>query len=102
MPPCRTRWPRRPRWPRTSPPPSTWCWDGAMAADLAPRVLAVRLDSVGDVLLTGPALRAVAAGSRRLDLLVSPGGAEAARLLPGVDDVIVFDAPWTGHPPPAV
>ena len=73
-----------------------------MAADLAPRVLAVRLDSVGDVLLTGPALRAVAAGSRRLDLLVSPGGAEAARLLPGLDDVIVFDAPWTGHPPPAV
>ena len=73
-----------------------------MSADLAPKVLAVRLDSVGDVLLTGPALRAVAAGSSRLDLLVSPGAVDAARLLPGVDDVIVFDAPWTGHPPPAV
>ncbi|WP_127783595.1 glycosyltransferase family 9 protein [Rhodococcus sp. X156] len=66
------------------------------------RVLAVRLDSDGDVLLTGPALRALAAGAQRLDVLVSPAGAAAARLLPGVDDVLVFDAPWTGYRPPAV
>lgn len=67
-----------------------------------PRTLAVRLDSDGDVLLTGPALRALAAGSRRLDLLVSPSGRAAADLLPGVDEVLELDAPWSGHPSPAV
>jgi ADP-heptose:LPS heptosyltransferase len=64
------------------------------------RTLAVRLDSDGDVLLTGPALRALACGSTRLDLLVSPAGEQAARLLPGPHEVIVFDAPWTGYRPP--
>jgi ADP-heptose:LPS heptosyltransferase len=64
------------------------------------RVLAVRLDSDGDVLLTGPALRALRRGSERLDLLVSPAGAAAAQLLPDVDDVLVFDAPWSGFRPP--
>jgi heptosyltransferase-3 len=65
------------------------------------RVLAVRLDSDGDVLLTGPAIRALAAGAEGLDLLVSSSGAAAAQLLPGVDEVLVFDAPWTGFRPPA-
>lgn len=67
-----------------------------------PCVLAVRLDSDGDVLLTGPALRALRAGADRLDLLVSPSGAHAAALLPGVDDLLVFDAPWSGFSPAAV
>jgi heptosyltransferase-3 len=66
------------------------------------RVLAVRLDSDGDVLLAGPAIRALAAGAEQLDLLVSPSGMAAARLLPGVTDVLVFDAPWSGFRPPAV
>lgn len=70
--------------------------------DRAPSVLAVRLDGLGDVLLTGPALRQVAAHSSRLDLLVSPSGAPAAHLLPGVDDVLVVDAPWCGYTPSAV
>ncbi|MBO3093340.1 glycosyltransferase family 9 protein [Cellulomonas dongxiuzhuiae] len=66
------------------------------------RVLAVRLDSDGDVLLSGPALRALAATAERLDVLASPAGAHAARLLPGVDDVLVFDPPWSGYAPPPV
>jgi lipopolysaccharide heptosyltransferase III len=66
------------------------------------RVLAVRLDSDGDVLLTGPAIRALAAGAERLDLLASSSGAAAASLLPGVDEVLVFDAPWSGFQPPAL
>ena len=65
-------------------------------------VLAVRLDSLGDVLLMGPALRALRNGASRLDLLVSPAGAPAAELLPGIDDVITFDAPWVGYEPPPV
>src|SRR5438309_6083614 len=60
----------------------------------ADRVLVVRLDSLGDVVVCGPAVRAVAAGAARVTVLAGPRGAEAARLLPGVDDVLVFDAPW--------
>jgi ADP-heptose:LPS heptosyltransferase len=65
-------------------------------------VLAVRLDSDGDVLLAGPAIRALATSSDAVDLLVSPAGAAAGRMLPGVREVLVFDAPWTGYRPPPV
>ena len=63
------------------------------------RVLAVRLDSDGDVLMTGPALASLRTGpdgvpAERLDVLASPQGAAAARLLPGLDEVLVFDPPW--------
>ncbi|WP_019630568.1 glycosyltransferase family 9 protein [Actinomadura atramentaria] len=63
--------------------------------------LVVRLDNAGDVLLAGPAVRAVAARAGPVTLLVGPQGAAAARLLPGVADVIVYDAPWVGFAPPA-
>ena len=64
-------------------------------------VLVTRLDSDGDVLLTGPALRAVAAGADRVVLLAGPKGAAAARLLPGVDEVLVWRCPWIdGDPQP--
>jgi heptosyltransferase III len=66
------------------------------------RVLAVRLDSDGDVLLTGPAVRALRAHSDHLALLVSPAGAAAAALLPDIDDVLVFDPPWSGYAPAPV
>jgi ADP-heptose:LPS heptosyltransferase len=57
-------------------------------------VLVARLDSAGDVLLAGPAVRAAAATGARVTMLVSSRGAPAARLLPGVAEVVVFDAPW--------
>lgn len=59
-------------------------------------VLCVRLDTLGDVLMTTPALRAVKEGraGRRVTLLTSPAGAVTGRLVPEVDDVIVYDAPW--------
>lgn len=63
-----------------------------------PRILAVRLDSDGDVLLAGPAVRQLAAGAV-VDLLVSPAGAGAAALLPDVDEVHVADVPWAGGEP---
>ncbi|MDH6223922.1 MULTISPECIES: glycosyltransferase family 9 protein [Streptomyces] len=66
------------------------------------RALVVRLDSFGDVLLAGPAVRAVARHADEVALLCGPRGEPAARLLPGVDRVIVWDAPWVGlEPPPA-
>jgi ADP-heptose:LPS heptosyltransferase len=66
------------------------------------RALVVRQDSLGDVLLAGPAVRAVAAGSTHVSVLVAPSGAAAARLLPGVDEVLVHPCPWTGYRPEPV
>ncbi len=63
------------------------------------RTLAVRLDSVGDVLVTGPAIRALAATSSHLTVLAGSRGAAAAHLLPGVDDVLTWTAPWIDPDP---
>src|SRR5438876_4047736 len=61
----------------------------------ARRVLCVRLDCLGDVLMTTPALAALkASGNRHLTLLASSEGAAIAPLLPMVDETIVYDAPW--------
>lgn len=62
----------------------------------AGKVLCIRLDSMGDVLMTGPAVRAVKESSpgRRVSFLTSSRGAEAARLIPWIGEVIVYDAPW--------
>ncbi|WP_336320264.1 glycosyltransferase family 9 protein [Streptomyces lavendofoliae] len=66
------------------------------------RAVVVRLDSFGDVLLAGPAVRAVAGRADPVTLLCGPRGAPAGRLLPGVDEVLVWDAPWVGFSPPPV
>ena len=58
------------------------------------RTLVVRLDNAGDVLLAGPAVRAIAASSSRVLVLCGPRGRPAAELLPGVDAIVEFDAPW--------
>jgi lipopolysaccharide heptosyltransferase II len=65
-------------------------WSGAA------NVLCVRLDALGDVLMTTPALQALKEShpGRRLTLLTSSAGAEAAALVPKIDGVIVYDAPW--------
>jgi ADP-heptose:LPS heptosyltransferase len=64
-----------------------------------PHTLVARMDSAGDVLLQGPAIRAVAAGSRRVTMLCSPRGAPAAELLPGVDELVVYPAEWVDPQP---
>ncbi|MCE0767906.1 hypothetical protein LWC35_34145 [Pseudonocardia kujensis] len=60
------------------------------------RILVVRPDNLGDVLLTGPALAALrtAAPRARIELLASPGGAAAASLLPEIDDTVVARVSW--------
>ncbi len=68
----------------------------------ARRVLAVRLDTLGDVLMTTPALRALkhSGPGRSITLLTSPRGAEVAPFVPEVDDVIPYDAPWMSSTEP--
>jgi histidinol-phosphate phosphatase family protein len=84
--------------------------DWILARELVPapgrrpggHVLAVRVDSAGDVLLTGPAIRALAAGAERLTLLCGPRGEAAAHLLPGVAEVISWHTPWIDADPKPV
>lgn len=66
---------------------------------MSPHVLVARLDNAGDVLLAGPAVRAVAAGASRVTMLCGPNGEAAARMLPGVDEVKVLRAPWIDPEP---
>ncbi len=63
-------------------------------------ILCVRLDNMGDVLMTTPALRAVKASApgRHLTLLTSSVGAAIAPFIPEIDELIVCDVPWVGSP----
>jgi histidinol-phosphate phosphatase family protein len=71
-----------------------------VAAAGGAHVLVVRSDSAGDLLLTGPAIRAVAHRARRVTLLCGPRGRGVAALLPGVDAVLEHELPWI-EPEPA-
>ena len=71
-----------------TPPAAAW--------EQAKRVLCVRLDNLGDVIMTTPALRAVSENreGRAVTLLTSPSGSAVASMIPQIADVIVYDAPW--------
>jgi ADP-heptose:LPS heptosyltransferase len=89
---------------RLPPPP---CQSGADATlpdrtRSTGRALVARLDSAGDVLLAGPAVRAVAARARSVVLLCGPRGEAAARLLPGADEVLVWRCDWIEPEPEPV
>jgi ADP-heptose:LPS heptosyltransferase len=62
----------------------------------ARNILVMRLDNAGDVIMLGPALRAVreTVPAARLTLLASPAGTAAAPLLPWLDAVITWRASW--------
>ncbi len=65
------------------------------------RILCVRLDSMGDVLMTSPAFRALRAlpNQPELTLLTSPSGAEAGRLIAEIDQVWPAEVAWLKHTP---
>ena len=76
---------------KTPPDPEAAArWRGAR------RLLLVRLDNLGDLLMTTPAFAAVrnSLPDARLTLLTSAAGAAAARHLPGIDMAIPFAASW--------
>ncbi|RJQ52102.1 MAG: glycosyltransferase family 9 protein [Actinobacteria bacterium] len=72
--------------------PRQWSEEWREALD----VLCVRLDTVGDVLMTTPAMKALkqARPGRRLTLLTSRRGAAIAPLVPEIDEVVAYDPPW--------
>jgi ADP-heptose:LPS heptosyltransferase len=56
----------------------------------------MRLDNIGDVVMTGPVLRAIKENlpEAKITLMASPGGKEAAPLLPWVDEVFAWRVLW--------
>lgn len=73
----------------------------------ARRVLVVRLDNLGDLLMTTPAIAALREGlpdDARITLLCSRATSQALPHLPDVNEAIVYDAPWVkgegGHRAP--
>src|SRR5690554_3654424 len=66
----------------------------------ARRVLVVPLDGAGDVLMSTPAIRALreSVEGRRITLLTSPAAAPIAALVPEIDRVIEYVAPWMKPP----
>lgn len=67
----------------------------------ARRILCVRLDTLGDVLMTTPAFRAIkqALPGSQITLLTSPAGAAPAPYIPEVDAALVYEAPWMKSTP---
>jgi ADP-heptose:LPS heptosyltransferase len=63
----------------------------------ASRLLCVRLDGVGNMLLTTPAIRAFrdSIDNCRISVLALPPGAAAARLVPEVDEVLEYSSDET-------
>ncbi len=59
-------------------------------------LLVMRLDNIGDVLMTSPALRSIKEHlpEAKLTLMASPGGSIAAPLLPWVDEVLTWRVLW--------
>jgi lipopolysaccharide heptosyltransferase II len=70
--------------------------DTAGGWEQARNILCVRLDNLGDLLMTTPALRALKAGhpDRRLCLLGSPAACAAAPYVAELDEAIDYAAPW--------
>jgi lipopolysaccharide heptosyltransferase II len=71
----------------------------------ASKILCVRLDSLGDVLMCTPAMRALreALPGRTITLLTSADAAAAVAFIPEVDQAIAYQAPWmknAGAPAP--
>jgi len=60
------------------------------------RLLVIRLDNIGDIVMIGPALRVLrqALPAARITLMASPAGSQVAPLLPWIDEVLVHRALW--------
>lgn len=59
------------------------------------RILCIRPDNIGDLLMSTPAIRALKQTFNcHITVLVSSMGAAVAPQVPEIDEVIVFDVPW--------
>lgn len=58
-------------------------------------ILCIRLDNMGDLLMSSPAIRALKETFRsQITVLTSSMAGKIAKYIPGVDDVLISDVPW--------
>jgi lipopolysaccharide heptosyltransferase II len=58
-------------------------------------ILCIRPDNMGDLIMTGPALRALKESfDCRITVLTSSMAAGVAKLMPEIDEIMIFDVPW--------
>src|SRR6266550_1149368 len=59
-------------------------------------ILCIRPDNIGDVILMTPAFRALKESlpGVKISLLTSSVGSQIVPFIPGVDECLVYDAPW--------
>src|SRR4051794_6356296 len=58
-------------------------------------ILVIRADNMGDVIMSGPAIRALKElNTARITLLTSTMAVGIVPLMKEIDDVLVFDLPW--------
>jgi lipopolysaccharide heptosyltransferase II len=58
-------------------------------------ILCIRPDNMGDLVMSGPALRALKQGlNARITVLTSSLATAVAEFMPEIDEVITFDLPW--------
>jgi lipopolysaccharide heptosyltransferase II len=59
-------------------------------------ILCIRPDNMGDIIMSGPAIRALKQSfGARITLLASPMGRPVTPLVPAIDETIVAGLPWT-------
>ena len=66
------------------------------------KILCIRPDNMGDLVMTGPALRALKETFKcHITLLTSSRASPMVAFMPEIDEVLVFDLPWvkTDHQP---
>lgn len=58
-------------------------------------ILCVRADNMGDIIMSGPAIRALKESyGSRITLLTSPMGAPVTAFIPEIDEVMICEIPW--------
>ncbi|ANH81887.1 hypothetical protein A8C56_13700 [Niabella ginsenosidivorans] len=69
-----------------------------MAPELIRKILCIRLDNMGDVLMSAPAIRALKETyGAAITLLTSRQGGAIASFIPEIDEVLLSDVPWVQH-----
>ncbi len=59
------------------------------------RILCIRLDNMGDLIMSSPAIQALKSTFQaHITVLTSAMGAVVAPAIPTIDDILVFDVPW--------
>jgi ADP-heptose:LPS heptosyltransferase len=85
-----------PTFPPPSPSPSSPYPSSSPQHPTPQNLVLLRLDNIGDVIMTSPALRSLRESlpHARITLIASPGGSQVADLLPWVDEVIPCRSLW--------